>query len=306
MIKIETNSISVFDLKISPAQNSFAAGLIEAPLKVYSIADGKELLSIKDRKYDSAWAVDWYMQNDSTYLLAGYGTNGYIRIFDSAGENVLRYLRNSRDVGFPDAASMHTNSIWRIKVIGDQLFSVSDDKKMSSLKLAWNGTHFEFGGGCAKYLVVNKPVYEFLHWKKNTGFITDDDGTIYQVHLRTMKIITSFQGHTNRVVSLAKMDEKHLISFSWDKSIKLWDITTGEIIKELVLENAGYKIMVFQNSIFHTDGNYIVERDKETWEKISEHQHHKCELRIFDITSDGEKMVLGYNDGVIVIISLNL
>ena len=74
-----------------------------------------------------------------------------------------------------------------------------------------------------------------------------------------MKIITSFQGHTNRVVSLAKMDEKHLISFSWDKSIKLWDITTGEIIKELVLENAGYKIMVFQNSIFHTDGNYIVE-----------------------------------------------
>ena len=44
--------------------------------------------------------------------------------------------------------------------------------------------------------------------------------------------IRTFKGHTGSVYSVAiSPNGKYIVSGSWDKTIKLWDINTGELIR---------------------------------------------------------------------------
>ena len=45
-------------------------------------------------------------------------------------------------------------------------------------------------------------------------------------------IIRTFKGHSDKVVAVNFCnDGKHFISGSWDKTLKLWDVETGEAIR---------------------------------------------------------------------------
>jgi len=50
---------------------------------------------------------------------------------------------------------------------------------------------------------------------------------------RDMKPVIILRGHTGVVKSLALVDEKRLVSASWDNTIKLWDIQDGSCISTM-------------------------------------------------------------------------
>jgi WD40 repeat protein len=302
--KIETESCSIFDIKISPSQDSFAAALIEAPVKVFAIATGAELLSISDAYGDSAWTVDWSAVDNNLFLFAGYGTSGYVKIFDSEGKSVLSCIKQSKDFGSPDAAQLHSNSIWRIKVIDNVLYTVSDDCKMFRTKLLWNGTYFEYNRSTPKCLDCSfvDRYYEFIQWNNNFGLLASE--AIFLVNLKTMKIEATFKGHLRKVISLAKIDSERFISSSWDNTLKIWDFNTGEIVKNISLQETVYKVLVVNNRLFHSEGHLIFERDVATFDIIQSYDFHKYTVKTFDITSDGKIMISGDDNGVVFVSAL--
>ena len=73
------------------------------------------------------------------------------------------------------------------------------------------------------------------------------------------KVMKTFEGHTNTITGLARsIDKKHLASMSADRSIIIWDITTGK--QKFVLKGHSWDI----NSIeFTLDSKYLVSGGKD-------------------------------------------
>lgn len=71
----------------------------------------------------------------------------------------------------------------------------------------------------------------------NHAWIAENTGVARQIDLETGKILKTFKGHTGPLTTLAFCDKKSgssdadiLITGSWDKTIKLWDTRTGELL----------------------------------------------------------------------------
>jgi WD40 repeat protein len=63
------------------------------------------------------------------------------------------------------------------------------------------------------------------------------DGTITHWDLSTCKEIRSLQGHSNSVYSVAiSQDGKYALSGSYDRSLKLWDLSKTKRIALLIAE----------------------------------------------------------------------
>lgn len=76
--------------------------------------------------------------------------------------------------------------------------------------------------------------------------------------------IKTFEGHTYTVASVAfSPNKKTIASASWDKTIKLWNIETGELIRTFY----GHLFAVFSVN-FSPDGNFLVSASKDNTLRI--------------------------------------
>ena len=97
------------------------------------------------------------------------------------------------------------------------------------------------------------------------------------------KIINTFSGHTDWICSICfSPDGRKMASGSWDKSIKIWNVSTGSLISTLT----GHTEMV--NSIsFSPDGNYLASGSGDST------------VILWDINYNYPKKVIkGHKDGV--------
>ena len=58
-----------------------------------------------------------------------------------------------------------------------------------------------------------------------------------------MTIPKVLEGHTNSVFSIKKLPNNRLISCSRDKTIKLWDINTGECLRTFHKHEKGVSLI---------------------------------------------------------------
>jgi WD40 repeat protein len=57
-------------------------------------------------------------------------------------------------------------------------------------------------------------------------------GDIYKIDLTTKTIVDKFKGHTSRISGLHLLPDRiSLLSSSWDKTIRQWNIATGDTVK---------------------------------------------------------------------------
>lgn len=112
-------------------------------------------------------------------------------------------------------------------------------------------------------------------------------------------------GHTDLVMSCAfSSDGKYLISGSYDHSSRMWDMSNGEFIREF----KGYDTWVKKCTLNVTEDLIISLANKklQLWNKISgeffyEFIVHKEQLSCFSISADGQYLIAGSEDGVILL-----
>ena len=86
-------------------------------------------------------------------------------------------------------------------------------------------------GTCIRTISCSEPPYSLTYWN-NTIAVGFQQGDIIFFGALTGSQTTVLSGHTNSVYSLAfSLDGTFLVSGSRDKTVKLWDVQTGRVIK---------------------------------------------------------------------------
>ena len=308
MIKIETNSMSVFDIRISPNQDKFACALVESSMRVFQIDSGAELITHNDINFDSAWSVDWQKVKDEEFVIAAYGNGGYIRAIDMKGDERLKYARKSSDYGYPHAAQLHSDSVWKLRVLDDQSYSVSDDGSFTRLHLEVNKTgFFSYSRKKEKRLSIYGNLYDLCFFDKSYIIIAQENVLLkLSKEEFSSKTLLSFRGHKNRVVSICKLDDQRFISGSWDNTLKIWDIDKRSAKITIELEAIPYNLLATRNNILHTSNNQVVVREKINLNIIKTLDFGDAKIRTFDLSQDLKTIVAGDEDGMVYIKKIEL
>jgi WD40 repeat protein len=130
---------------------------------------------------------------------------------------------------------------------GTDVITCSDDKTIR----IWDGP----SGVCKKKLTGHTgDVRSILYEEKSKRiFSASNDKSIICWDYVTYKKVGVVNGHKNAVVSLSWVNATTIVSGSWDRTIKVWDITSGTCLKTLS-ENTEYV-----NSVAVTpDGDHII------------------------------------------------
>jgi WD40 repeat protein len=184
----------------------------------------------------------------------------------------------------------HRDTVLSLAVIGETLFSGSDDKTIK----AWD---IKTGKCIATFEGHESPVNS-LAVVGETLFSGSSDATIKAWNIKTGACIATFEGHEDEINSLAVVGET-LFSGSDDKTIKAWDIKTGACIatfhghKDTVYSLAVVGEMLFSGS----DDKTIKAWDIKTGACIATFHGHKDTA--YSLAVVGETLFSGSSDATI-------
>ncbi len=252
-----------------------ATGDTNGEVRLYQVADGKQLLTCKGH---TGWVWPVTFSPDGQIIASG-GDDKTIKLWDVSSGQCLTTLQG------------HSGGICSITFSSDGrvLASSSEDTTV----ILWDVTTAQSlatlqGLGSQVRAVVFSPDNQTLA----SG---NDDQTIKLWDISTSQCIKTFQGHTRRVQSIAfSPDGEMLASGSHDKTVRLWDVDTGECIYIL----QGHTDLV--NSVaFSADGyNLATASDDQTvrlWD-VSTNQClkilHGHDTRVWAVAFSPDKQVL--------------
>ncbi|MGF1582350.1 MAG: WD40 repeat domain-containing protein [Gemmataceae bacterium] len=119
-------------------------------------------------------------------------------------------------------------------------------------------------------------------------------------------VVRTFKGHKNVVYGVAFSPKgKYLVTGSWDKTLKMWDVNSGKVIRTFG-GPSGHKEMVLTVDV-SPDGRYIAsggqDRQLKIWDLPSTDARQqldaKQELTGVDVSPDGKKLAIAGKDGVV-------
>ena len=103
-------------------------------------------------------------------------------------------------------------------------------------------------------------------------------------------------------MSLISADNQRIVSGSGDKTVRVWDIETGEELKVLKGDNAVTSIAISTDSrriVSGSDDNTICVWDMETGEKLKVLQGHEDLITSLVISAPSKRIISGSFDGTV-------
>jgi WD40 repeat protein len=208
---VESPDVDVYSVAFSPDGKTLASGAGDGTIKMWSMADGRELRTLSSNS-EQVYSVAF--SPDGKALASGLGDHT-IRLWDVNTGKEIRTLSGHdfevRSVAFsPDGNVLASGAGTNIK-----LWKVNTGKEIRTLS----------GHYGAVYSVAFSPDGKTLASGSNDNFVMMWD-------IESGKQIQSIHDHSFLVLSVAfSPDGKLLASGSWDRTIKLRDAVTGKEIR---------------------------------------------------------------------------
>jgi WD40 repeat protein len=247
---------SIFSLAFSPDGQLFAAGSVNGEVRVWQLADYRQLLSLGGHQ---GWVWSVAFSPDGAHLASG-GEDRSVRIWQVGTGRCLTMLHGHTDwvrsVAFsPDGSCLASGSddgtvrLWQVST-GVCLTTLHGPPgRVWSVAFSPNGAMLASGNEDGKVRV----------WEVSTGaclvtleghtdrvwsvaFSPDgatlasssNDGTVRLWQVSTGECLTTLQGHTDRVISVAfSPDGARLASGSDDRMVRVWEVHTGHCFATL-------------------------------------------------------------------------
>ncbi|WP_196889036.1 hypothetical protein [Aureivirga sp. CE67] len=296
---IDTQSLGVSSLKISPNQDKVALGFMEGPLKVYDMRSEKILMIYEDRLFHSVTTLDWFESVNEEFVIVGYDS-GYIRIIDMNGEDRLKYQRNSSDYGYPFAAQLHPVDVQKLKVISNQSFSISTDGVYAKLELDIdNKGYFKYSRAKEYRKKIGRFMTDVEVFNKEYLLIIQYDSILKlpqnKFHIREIQY---FQDETE-FTTICSLNVNYFITGSKNKELKIWNSEQSKSIKTIALNGIPYNLNIKNDFIFYMTTNSIHVREKSTFELLHELDFKDKIIQNFDVSEDLELLIVGFKSGEI-------
>jgi len=170
----------------------------------------------------------------------------------------------------------------------------------------WEGVNEDF-----KQEVMRKEKYIISGGKKeikiwDLNVITEIRGEIHQEDLVSKALVKTLTGHTGWVASIVMTkDQQHIVSAGLDKSIKIWNLASGECVKTLT----GHKDWI-RSIVLTEDQQHIVsaglDKSIKIWnlasgECVKTLTGHKDCISSIVLTEDQQHIISGSSDQTIKI-----
>jgi WD40 repeat protein len=277
---METLAIPV-TVKFSPDGQFLATGDADGEVRLWRVADGKNLLSCKEH---ASWVWSVAFSPDGKLLASG-SDDRTIKLWDLSTGRCKCTLQG------------HRSQIWSVAFSpdGQMLASGSEDQ---TVKL-WD-IHT---GECINTLEGH------THWVRSVAFSPmgrmlasgSEDQTVKIWNLQTQECCQTLQGHDGQVWAIAySSDGQTLVSSSSDRTVKLWHLPTGECLKTF----QGHTNWV-RTVALSPDGETIASGSEDHTVKLWNVQTGQCYqtlkghrnwVRSVDFSPDGKSIASGSGD----------
>lgn len=229
---------------------------------IWDVTSGKEIQKMKWTL--NSVARDAVFTPDGNKVVTGH-VSGHIRIWDvQTGEEIKKWKGHSAEVYSvavsPDGQRIVSTSndasmkLWDIELLNDSnVLAIIDTDVSNAITGPCNENIMFVSQGEDFISVFNTKTcthYELDEFPDVCNWITfspdgklfaassavDGDGTLMIWNTKTGKAIHSLAGHTNWISTISiSPDGKQLISSSWDRTTRFWDIETGNETRQLQL-----------------------------------------------------------------------
>jgi WD40 repeat protein len=280
----------VISVAFSPDGKYALSGSDDWTIKLWDIATGEEVRTYKSHIFGVKSIV---FSPDQKYILSG-SLDGII-LWDIATGQLIRTSEGVFD-----------GLVHPVTISPDGKYALSSSRDRRILKLwdiATDQVLKVFEGHSSDIeFVIFSPNGEYALSGSNSGVILWDIATGQM--FRTIQMRRTLTGHTHFVESIAiSPDGKYILSGSMDETLKLWDITTGNMIRTFT----GHTDRVGSVS-FSPNGEQVVSGsydntiklwDVSTGQKVRTFEGHASSIWSVAFSPDGEQVVSGSWDKTI-------
>ncbi len=194
--------------------DTMVSGSLDNTIRIWKISTG---VTLKTINLNAAVFVVRVFSIDSKQIVCGKeGLSNYLQIYNYETGNLTQTLNG------------HSSSVLSIEMLSEQFMaSGSSDKRV----IIWNLSTYSI-----KYTLTGHPnwVNSIKRLSSNLIASGDNNGTIIVRNWMTGEQIFNLTGHTNSFgFNSFDYDEQTLISGSFDKTVKFWNITNGTLIQSI-------------------------------------------------------------------------
>lgn len=192
-----------------------------------------------------------FTADESQFVTAG--DDKVIRIWDRASHTLLREIRGE--------ASDHVNG-------GITAMAISPNDRWLAVSIFYPHQHqgterrgfiriYDYASGSlVRLLEGNRQTLRSLSFSGDASLLLGSEASNREPKLLLWRTVDwtlqqTFSGHTNQIFGAAfTSDQKRIVSTGWDKSLKFWDIATGESQKTIRSAHSGriYNLLIPEKS----------------------------------------------------------